>query len=221
MPKNYLPMTDDLYAYLVANSLREPAVARALRTETDRMRMSAMASPPEQSQFVALVAQLMGARRCLEIGAFTGYTTLWLALATPPDSKIVCCDITEEWLSIGRPYWAQAKVDHKIDLRIAPALQTLETLANTGYQNLFDLVFIDADKESYPAYYEKSLQLVRPGGIVIVDNVLWGGSVINAANQSRDARAVRQLNEQIMHDDRVAVSMLPFGDGLTLAVRRR
>lgn len=221
MPKNFLPMTDELYAYCVRHQLREPAAARALREETERLRMSAMASPPEQSQLVALLAQLIGARRCIEVGAFTGYTTLWLALATAPDARIVCCDVTEKWLSVGRPFWERAQVVDKIDVRIAPAAETLDALLKHGGSNLYDLIFIDADKESYPGYYEQAVQLVRPGGLVLVDNVLWGGSVVNPQNQSADARAVRELNERILRDQRVSISMLHTGDGLTIAMRHR
>lgn len=220
MPKNYLALTEELHQYLLGHSLREPELARRLRQETDALRMSAMASPPEQSQFVSLMAQLIDARRCLEIGTFTGYTTLWLALAIPPEGLIVACDVEERWTRVGAKYWEEAGVREKIDLRIAPALETLQALEQTGHENLFDLVFIDADKENYTAYYEHSLRLVRPGGLVMIDNVFWGGSVINPSNQGRDTRAVRELNERIFHDDDVAVSMLPIGDGLTLAMRK-
>ena len=220
LPKNYLSLTNPLHEYIIKHSLREPDIARRLREKTDAMRMSAMASPPEQSQLVALVAQMIGARRCLEIGTFTGYTTLWLAHAIPPDGSIVCCDIDSKWPGVGRPFWEEAGVADRIDLRIGPALRTLEELERTGYANLFDLVFIDADKENYPAYYEHGLRLVRPGGVVLVDNVLWGGSVINPENQGRDAQAVRELNERIFYDSAVAISMLPIGDGLTLVLRR-
>lgn len=220
MPKSHLNMTDELYDYVVRHSLREPEPARRLREKTEALRMSAMASPPEQSQFLALVAQLMGARRCLEIGVFTGYTTLWLASSIPPDGTVVCCDIDERWPAIGAPYWQEAGVADRIDLRIGPALDTLDELERSGYANLFDLVFIDADKEGYSAYYERSLRLVRPGGVVMLDNVLWGGSVVRLDNQGLDVRAVREINERVMYDDAVAISMLAIGDGLTLAMRR-
>ncbi|MCY1042401.1 class I SAM-dependent methyltransferase [Corallococcus sp. bb12-1] len=220
MPKNYLSLTDPLHDYILRNSLREPDVMRRLREKTDAMRMSAMASPPEQAQFVALIAQLIGARHCLEVGVFTGYTSLWLAHAIAPDGRIVCCDVDEKWPRVGMPFWEEAGIADRIDLRIAPALETLAELERSGYADSFDLIFIDADKDNYPAYYDLCLRLVRPGGVMMVDNVLWGGSVINPENQSRDARAVRELNERVFHDDAVAISLLPIGDGLTLIQRK-
>jgi len=220
MPKQYLNLTEPLHAYVLQHSLREPEAARRLREKTDAMKMSAMASPPEQSQFVALMAQLIGARRCLEVGVFTGYTSLWLASSLPEDGQLICCDIDPQWPAVGAPFWQEAGVEKRIELRIGPALQTLATLEQTGFRNLFDLAFIDADKENYSQYYEHCLRLVRPGGLVLIDNVLWGGSVINPQNQSRDATAVRKLNEDMLYDERVAISMLPIGDGLTLAMRK-
>lgn len=221
MPKNQLAMTEELYGYVVGHSLRESEAARRLREETEALKMSAMASPPEQSQFLGLLARLMGAKRCIEVGAFTGYTTLWLAESLPQDGVVVCCDVTSEWLAIGARHWEAAGVTDRIDVRIGPAIRTLQALLDDGMANLFDLVFVDADKESYGAYYELGLRLVRPGGVVAIDNVLWGGSVVNPANQGRDAVAVRAVNAQVFKDDRVHMCMLPVGDGLTLAMRRQ
>jgi predicted O-methyltransferase YrrM len=221
MPKQHLNMTEELYRYLAGHSLRESEAAQRLREETEALKMSAMASAPEQSQFLGLLAQLMRAKRCIEVGAFTGYTTLWLAESVPVDGVVVCCDVTSEWLAIGERYWKAAGIADRIDVRIGPGIETLQTLLDDGMANLFDMVFVDADKESYCAYYELGLRLVRPGGVVAIDNVLWGGSVVNRANQGRDAVAVREVNDRVFGDERVQMCMLPIGDGLTLAMRRQ
>lgn len=218
MGKRVLNFTEDLYDYLLDNSLREPPVLRELREETNRMMMSAMQSPPEQCQFVALMLQMFGAERVLEVGIFVGYSTLWMADALPEDGRIVACDIDEKWTSVGRRYWKKAGLEHKIDLHLAPAMDTLDRLIDEGQADSFDFAFVDADKENYWSYYERALVLVRKGGVIAIDNVLWGGSVINPDNQSADAIAIRKFNARIHKDPRVNMVMLNIGDGLTLAI---
>ncbi len=220
MGKRALNFTDELYDYLLCNSLREPPVLQALREETNRMKMSAMQSPPEQCQFIALMLQILGAKNVLEVGTFVGYSTLWAAMSMSEDGRIIACDIDEKWTSVGKRYWQEAGLAHKIDLRIAPAIETLDKLIDEGAADSFDFVFIDADKESYWDYYERALVLVRREGVIAIDNVLWGGSVINLDNQSSDACAIRQFNSRIHKDNRVNMVMLNIGDGLTLATRR-
>jgi predicted O-methyltransferase YrrM len=213
-------LTDELYEYLVSVSLREPDVLRRLREETAPMERATMQIGPEQGQLMALLVQLIGARNTLEIGTFTGYSALVVALALPPEGHVVACDVSEEWTSIGRRYWAEAGVAHKIDLRLGPAVDTLDALLADGRTGDFDFAFIDADKESYDAYYERCLQLVRPGGLIAVDNVLWHGAVIDPAAKDADTEAIRALNAKLKDDDRVSLSLVPIGDGLTLARRR-
>jgi predicted O-methyltransferase YrrM len=218
--KRTLDLSETLYDYLLNNSLREPNIVRELREETNSMRMSAMQTPPEETQFITWLLQLIHAKRMLEIGIFTGYTTLWSALTMPEDGRIIACDVDEKWTSLGKRYWKIAGVASKIDLRIAPALQTLDQLLVEHYANYFDFVYIDADKENYWNYFERSLLLVRPGGIVGIDNVLWGGSVVNEQNQGSDVCAIRELNARLHHDERISLCMHPIGDGLTLAIRK-
>ena len=207
--------------YLVAHGVREPVVAAHLRVTTAALPHASMQISPEQGQFMALLAQAIGARRAIEIGTYTGYSALWVALALPPDGCIVCCDITDEWPSIGKPFWAQAGVAGKIDLRIAPAKQTLDGLLAAGEANTYDLAFIDADKMSYDTYYEQCLKLLRPGGMIVIDNVLWGGDVADPREQGGATVALRALNDKIHRDERVAMAMLAVGDGLTLALKRQ
>jgi caffeoyl-CoA O-methyltransferase len=206
--------------YLVEHSVREPAAAAALRAATAAHPHAGMQISPEQGQLMALLAQAIGAKRAVEIGTFTGYSALWVALALPPDGRLVCCDVNAEWTAIGRKFWAEAGVAHKIDLRIAPALDTLDRLLAAGAAGTYDFAFIDADKTGYDAYYERCLRLLRRGGIVAIDNVLWGGAVADPKKRSRDTLALRALNKKIHRDDRVAMSMLPVGDGVTLALKR-
>nr|ARR97035.1 SphB [Herpetosiphon sp. B060] len=221
MAKASLNLTDQLYEYLLQHSLREPELVRELREETARMLMYAMQTPPEETQFIAWLLTLTNAKRMLEIGTFTGYTTLWAALTMPDDAKIVACDVADKWVNVGKKYWQQAGVAHKIDLRIAPALQTLDQLLQNHFANYFDFVYIDADKENYWNYYERALMLVRPGGIIGIDNVLWGGSVVNELNQSADVKAIREFNQRLHQDQRIAaMSLHPIGDGLTLVIRK-
>jgi predicted O-methyltransferase YrrM len=220
MANQTLGLDRDLYAYLQSVSLREPQLLSQLRQETAQHPMAMMQIAPEQGQFMALLVQLMGAKKTLEVGVFTGYSALVVALALPPDGKIVACDVSEDYTAIARRYWQRAGVADKIDLRLAPALETLDRLLAEGQANSFDFAFIDADKSNYDNYYERALQLVRPGGLIAIDNVLWGGSVANPQVQDNRTQAIRQLNEKLHADERVTLSLVPIADGLTLALKR-
>jgi len=211
---------DRLYDYCLSVSSREPDILWQLRQETARHPMAAMQVSPEQGQFMALLIQLLGARKTLEIGTFTGYSSLWVALALPPDGKVVACDVSEEWTLMARRYWQQAGVMAKIDLHLAPALDTLAKLLASGQANTFDFAFIDADKENYLNYYEQSLQLVRPGGLIAIDNVLWSGRVADPQVQDKSTVAIRAFNQALHADERISLSLVPIGDGLTLALKR-
>ncbi|HEY9620129.1 MAG TPA: class I SAM-dependent methyltransferase [Crinalium sp.] len=206
-----------LYHYLLSVSLREPDILRALRQETAQHPMGRMQIAPEQGQFMALLVQLIGAQKTLEIGVFTGYSALAIALSLPPDGKIVACDVSDEYTAIARRYWQAAGVADKIDLHLAPALETLDWLIATGQAESFDFAFIDADKSNYDQYYERSLQLVRPGGLIAIDNVLWSGRVADPDVQDNRTKRMRALNDKLHRDPRVAISLVPIGDGLTLA----
>ena len=220
MSAKSIGLSDELHAYLLGVGVREPEVLRRLRDETQSMPDSNMQIAPEQGAFMSLLVQLTGARRCLELGTFTGYSALAVALALPPDGRIVCCDVSEEWTSIARRYWAAAGVAERIDLRLGPALDTLDAMLAAGEQDSYDFAFVDADKGNYPRYCELVLRLLRPGGLVLFDNVFWDGAVIDPAADDADTRAVRQLNERLSTDDRVSIVMLPVADGLTLARKR-
>ena len=220
MSNRSISLTDSLYDYLLEVSLREPDLLRRLREETAAHPLARMQISPEQGQFMALLARLLGVRRCLEIGVFTGYSSLALALALPDDGRIVACDVNERWTAIARRYWAAAGVAHKIDLRMAPALDTLRQLLAAGEAGSYDCVFIDADKENYVGYYERALELLRPGGLVLVDNTLWSGRVADPENAEPDTLALRHFNEHLHGDDRIDLSLVPIGDGLTLARKR-
>ncbi len=215
MSAKTLQLSDALHAYLLANTLRETPAQRALRAATRRIPGAGMQISPEQGQFMQLLVKLCGARRCLEIGTFTGYSSLAMALALPPGGKIVCCDRSEEWTAMARRYWKKGGVEKKIELRLGPALQTLNALKGS-----FDLAFIDADKINYAKYYERCLKLVRKGGLIAIDNTLWGGSVIDRRDRSVDTRAIRAFNRKLHRDRRIELSLLPIGDGLTLAFKR-
>jgi predicted O-methyltransferase YrrM len=215
-----LPLDDRLQRYVVAHGARETAVQRELRRVTQRMPRSGMQIGAEQGALMQLLVRVMGARRCLEIGTFTGYSALAVALALPPDGRITCCDVSEEWTSIARRYWRKAGVAGKIDLRIAPALQTLNALLKAGKAGKYDFAFIDADKANYSNYYERCLKLVRRGGLIAADNTLWGGSVVDARNQTVDTRAIRAFNRKLIRDRRVDMALVPVGDGLSLALKR-
>jgi len=213
-------LDDRLYDYLLSVSLRESPAQRALREETDRLEYAIMRTASEQAQFMALLIRVMGARRVIEIGTFTGYGTLAMALALPDDGRIVTCDVSEEWTAIARRHWSGAGVSAKIDLRLAPALQTLDALVEDGQSGSIDFAFIDADKVNMLPYYERCLSLVRRGGIIAVDNVLWGGQVIDPTDRNDSTLAIRQFNEFVHDDDRVDISLVPIGDGLFLARKR-
>jgi caffeoyl-CoA O-methyltransferase len=217
MSNRSISLTDSLYGYLLDVSLREPDLLRRLREQTAADPHARMQISPEQGQFMGLLARLMGARHCLEIGVFTGYSSLALALALPDDARIVACDIDERWTAVARRYWAEAGVAHKIDLRLAPAIDTLQQLLAAGEAGRYDFAFIDADKESYVHYYERVLELLRPGGLVVVDNTLWSGRVADPENSEPDTVALRHFNEHLHHDRRIDLSLVPIGDGLTLA----
>lgn len=220
MSNKTLPMSDALYAYLREVSLREVEPLKRLRDETSRLPMAAMQIAPEQGQLMQLLVKALGIRRAIEIGVFTGYSSLCVALAMPDDGRIIACDVNEEWTGIAQRYWQEAGVDHKIELRIAPALETLDALIDNALENCFDFAFIDADKTGYKDYYERAITLVRPGGLIAVDNTLWNGNVADPENQTEDTQAIRALNRHIHADTRVDVTMLPIGDGLTLALKR-
>lgn len=209
-----------LHEYLLSTTLRESAVLAELRKETATHPQARMQISPEQGQFMALLVQLMGARRTLEIGVFMGYSALAVAAALPEDGQIVACDVSEEFCAIAQQYWKKANLAHKIDLRIAPALETLDGLIESGETNRFDFAFIDADKSNYDNYYERSLQLVRSGGLIAVDNTLWYGKVADLSVQDSRTKAIRALNEKVRNDERVTMSLVPIGDGLLLAFKR-
>ena len=213
-------LTDTLYQYILDHSVREPAVLRELHEETAPMKHAGMQIGADQGQFMGLLAKLVGAKRCIEIGVFTGYSSISVALALPPDGRIIACDVSEEWTSVARKYWEKAGVDKKIELRLGPAVQTLDGLLAKGEAGKFDFVFIDADKGNYLNYYERCLKLVRVGGLMLFDNTLWSGEVANPENQKEDTVALRALNDALHRDERVDVSLLPIGDGLTLARKR-
>jgi predicted O-methyltransferase YrrM len=220
MSNRSISLTDSLYEYLLSVSLREPHLLLDLREETAALPAAGMQISPEQGQFMALLVRLMGARRCLEVGVFTGYSSLVVALALPEDGRIVACDVSEKWTAIARNYWQAAGIDHKIDLRLAPAVATLDELIAQGESGTFDLAFIDADKASYLDYYERALALLRPGGLIMVDNTLWDGRVVDPEVSDADTVAIRHFNETVHADQRVDMSLLPIGDGLTLARKR-
>jgi len=215
-----LPINDDLLKYIEQVTLREPEILRRLREETSRHPYASMQISAEEGQFMALLIHLLSARRTLEIGVFTGYSSLAVALALPDDGRIIACDISDECTSIARRYWREARVERKIDLRVGPALKTLDDLIAQGQGGRFDFAFIDADKGNYANYYERALVLLRPGGLIAIDNVLWDGKVINPKVNDADTRAIRAFNESLHHDERVWLSMLPIRDGLTLACKK-
>ena len=220
MSNRTLNINDALYEYLLHASLREPEVLWRLRMETGYLDMATMQISPEQGQFMAMLVKLLGVRRAIEVGVFTGYSALAVALALPEDGQLLACDINREWTDMAQRYWHEAGVAHKIDLRLAAAGETLQALIDAGQSGTFDFAFIDADKVNYPNYYEHCLRLIRPGGLIAIDNVLWGGDVIDEEKQDEDTLAIRRINDMLRADERVDLSMLPIGDGLTLARRR-
>ena len=221
MSNFFLSLTAQLYDWLQANSLREPEVLRRLREETAATNpLAQMAISPLQGQFMMLLVKLLGAVRTIEVGVFTGYSSLCTALALPPHGRIVACDVSEEWTAVARRYWAEAGVADKLALRLAPAAETLAALAAEGQAGTFDFAFIDADKENYDDYYERVLPLVRPGGLIVFDNMLWYGKVADPSVQDAETVALRALSQKLLHDERVFVSLLPVGDGVTLALKQ-
>ncbi len=220
MSNQTINVDDALYQYVLDVSLRESPVLRELRDKTMQLAQANMQISPEQGQFMALLTRLLGVQRYVEVGVFTGYSSLAVAASMPADGYILACDVSEEWTSIAQPYWQDAGVEHMIDLRLAPALQTLDAVLAEGQQGSYDFGFIDADKANYQHYYERVLQLLRPGGLVAIDNVLWGGSVIDTDKNDADTAAIREFNLALKDDKRVDISLVPIGDGLTLARKR-
>ncbi|VVP86015.1 hypothetical protein PS934_01145 [Pseudomonas fluorescens] len=220
MTARTLNLDDDLYQYLLDVSLRETPLLKRLRDETQALPMARWQVAPEQGQFLALLVKLTGARRLLEVGTFTGYSALCMAAALPADGSLICCDIPGDYNATARRYWQEAGLAGQIDLRLAPALETLAELERQGQGGQYDLVFIDADKANYPAYLEHALRLLRVGGLAVFDNTLWSGRVLEASPESADTRAIQALNRALKDDVRVDLSLLPIGDGLTLCRKR-
>jgi caffeoyl-CoA O-methyltransferase len=220
MAQSSLGLPADLRAYLLKVGVREPDLLRRLRDETESLPQHNMQISAEQGALMSMLVEVSGARRCIELGTFTGYSSLAVALALPDDGSIVCCDVSEEWTSMARRYWAEAGVEKKVDLRIGPALDTLDALLADGESGTYDFAFVDADKVSYPRYYRRLLELVRPGGLILWDNVLWGGDVIRPEVVDDDTRAIRSLNDQLVADERVSIVMVPISDGLTILRKR-
>ena len=214
-----LALTEALQRYVAAHGSRETAVQRRLRAETLKQPMAQMQIGPEQGALMQLLVRMLGARRCIEIGTFTGYSALAVAMALPANGKIVCCDISEEWTSIARRYWKLAKVERKIELRLAPALRTLDDLLRKE-KGKYDFAFIDADKANYQNYFERCLKLLRSGGLIAIDNTLWSGRVLDRKSAEKDTRAIQAFNRCLQRDRRVDVALLTVGDGLTLALKR-
>lgn len=216
-----LNLSPELYRYLTDISLREPDVLSMLRQETSKLsNVAVMQISPEQGQFMRLILELMQARKTLDIGTFTGYSALAAAMALPDDGKVIACDINEDWTGIARKFWEMGGVTNKIELRLGPAVETLQTLIDEGEAESFDFAFIDADKANYSHYYDLAFQLIRKGGLIAVDNVLWDGKVADPDDHDQSTEAIRALNKKILHDDRVTISMLPIGDGLTLTLKK-
>ncbi|MFC2974494.1 O-methyltransferase [Azotobacter bryophylli] len=220
MSNRTLTLDDSLYRYLLEVSLRETPLLRRLREETARLPNANWQIAPEQGQFMALLVRIAGARRVLEIGTYTGYSALCMAAALPEDGELLSLDISAEYTDIARRYWQEAGLGARIALRLAPALESLQALEREGQGGRFDLVFVDADKTGYPAYLEHALRLLRPGGLVLFDNTLWGGRVLEAAPESPDTRAVQALNRALRDDPRIELSLLPLGDGLSICRKR-
>jgi predicted O-methyltransferase YrrM len=219
MTNKTITMTDKLYEYVVRHSLRESELLKRLREETAKDSMAIMQIAPEQGQFMALLVQLLGARKAIEIGVFTGYSSLCVALALPQDGKLIACDVSEEWTNVAQRYWQEAGVAQKIELRLAPALETLDKLLAEGQAGTFDFAFIDADKTGYDDYYERTLQLLRPGGLIVLDNMLRDGRVADAPQCDEATLTIHKLNQKLHHDSRIALSLLPVADGLSLALK--
>jgi len=214
-----LSIDDRLYDYMLSVGVAESALLQQLRAETSSLEFAVMQISPEQGQFMSLLVRLMGVRRALEIGTFTGYSSICIATALPENGTLVCCDSSPEWTRVAQKYWALAGVESRIDFRLQPALDSLQQCLDAGEAGSFDFIFIDADKQNYEHYYELALELLRPGGLIAVDNTLWSGDVADPNNNDPGTRAIRSLNRRIQHDTRVIRSLVPIGDGLTLVLK--
>lgn len=215
-----LGLPANLHEYLLEVGVREPDLLRELRDETAALPEHDMQIAPEQGAFMGLLVELVGARRCVEVGTFTGYSSLTIALAMPPDGSLVCCDISREWTDVARRYWERAGVADKIELRLGPALDTLDAMLAEGLAGTFDFAFLDADKDRYPEYSDRLLALLRPGGLLAIDNVFWGGEVADPTVDDSSVRGIRSMNQSLAEDGRVSLAMVPIADGLTLARKR-
>ena len=220
MSNRTIAITESIYQYLCDHSLREDPILKDLRDHTYDMEERAMQIAPEQGQFMLMLVKLIGAKNTIEVGVFTGYSSLAIALALPEDGRIVACDVNPQYTNVAEKFWVSAGVREKIDLRIGPAKDTLLELINAGLTGTFDFAFIDADKINYDHYYELCLQLIRPGGLITVDNVLWGGAVSDDTINDVDTNSIRALNDKLHQDERIDLSLVPVGDGLTLAMKR-
>jgi predicted O-methyltransferase YrrM len=219
MSRVHTPITDAMADYVRAVSVREPEPLRRQRLGTDDHPQASMQTGPEQGQFLHLLARIVGAKKTLEIGVFLGYSSAWVALAMPAGGKIIACDRSEEYTARARQTWREAGVEDKIELRLGPALETLDALIAGGEAGTFDLAFIDADKSNYSNYYERALVLVRQGGLIVIDNVLWHGAVVDEQDHSADNEAIRAFNRKVLADPRVAMSLVTMGDGMTVACK--
>ncbi len=220
MSNRTIEMNDTLYQYLINTSLRESKLLKDLRQQTAKNPMARMQIGPEQGQFMGLLSKLIGARNIIEVGVFTGYSSICMAQNIIRPGSVICCDVSKQWTDVAQKYWALANVTDVCELRLAPALDTLNELLKQGRARSFDMAFIDADKENYDGYYEKCLRLLRPGGLILLDNTLWGGSVCDLSKQDIDTQAIRALNIKLQSDQRIDLSHLPIGDGLTLCLKR-
>ena len=221
MSRTHTPINEQLGDYIRRNWSRPTPIFERLQEETQQATPNpSMQTAPEQGQFLQFLIRLMGARRALEVGVFTGHSSLSVALALPPDGKLVACDVSDQWTAIARRYWREAGVEHKIDLHLGPAVETLDRLLAEGGAGSFDFAFIDADKENYANYYESSLKLIRPGGLMAIDNVFWHGRVIDDSVRDEDTEAIREFNRTLHQDERIWLSIVPLGDGLTLALKK-
>ncbi|MBZ0117570.1 MAG: class I SAM-dependent methyltransferase [Sandaracinaceae bacterium] len=220
MANRTLPMNDALHAYLVGVSVDEPEPMRRLRAETAKLPNAVMQIGPEQGAFMTWLVGLIGARRAIEVGVFTGYSAMCVARALPANGRLVACDVSAELTAIGKRYWAEAGLSERIDLRIGPGIETLDALLGAGEAGHYDFAFIDADKPNYDRYYEQCLLLMRPGGVIAIDNVLWGGDVVDESKRDASTEALRAIAKKVAADPRVDACMVPIGDGLTLARKR-
>ena len=219
MSSGILSYTSSLRQYVWQYGLREHPALKELRTETEKLPSSMMQICPEQGALMGNLIRLIAAKKTIEVGTYTGYSAMAVALALPDDGEVVACDVSEEWTSVAKKAWEKAGIANKIDLQLAPASNTLDALLAEGKEGSFDFAFIDADKTNYQIYYEQCLKLIRQGGVIVIDNVLWGGAVTDSNRNDADTEAIRDLNQFIATDERVSISMIPVGDGLTVAVK--